>query len=244
MSQIFFLSLISFFASLIDTALGMCYGTLMVPFLLIFDYSPQISVGAVLFSQLIVDILGSITHAKVKNLKKEDLKHAFIVSLPATIFVIGGAFLNIHLSEKITRIYAGAVVLLLGILIMMRIKFKKTSRRLIFISSVAGFNKGFIGGGFGPVIVPGQILLNHNPRSSVAIGDLAEIPVCLVGLLTLIFLGEMKFSSLFLIISFPAAIASFIGPFFTKKTSHQNLEKTVAFLSIFEGATILIKSFS
>ena len=77
MSEILII-LAAFFASVIDTSLGMCYGTILTPSLIIAGYSPTIVVPAVLFSQLVVDIAGGAAHTKVKNFTKRDIKVALL----------------------------------------------------------------------------------------------------------------------------------------------------------------------
>lgn len=104
---------------------------------------------------------------------------------------------------------------ILGLLLIWGKKFKRSPRGLVGISALAGFNKGFMG--FGPVIVSGQVVWNHEVRPSVSIGDIAEIPVCIVGLLSFILLGGLFFMEIYLIVTIPAAIASIIGPFITAK---------------------------
>ena len=236
------LILAAFFAALIDTALGMCYGTILTPILLIAGYPPEIMVPTVLLSQLIVDIGGSTTHTKIKNFTKKDRKIALLVAIPSTILVSLGVFLNISLPAIITKSYIGILITILGILMLLGITFKKTAKKLIFISGIGGFNKGFMGGGFGPVIVSGQIILDHDVRPSVAIGDIAEIPVCIMGLTAFFILGKLSFSPLFIFISIPALIASLIGPYVTLKVGQKNYaKKIIGIVTLGLGSLTLIK---
>ena len=57
-----------------------------------------------------------------------------------------------------------------------------------------------MGGGFGPVVVSGQIALNHDVRPSVSIGDIAEIPVCIAGLLAFALIDNLSFLPIYLIL--------------------------------------------
>jgi len=238
------ISLVAFISALIDTSLGLCYGTILSPILLIAGYSPEVVVPTVLFSQLVVDIGGGLTHTKVKNFTRKDIKAALLVAIPATIFVSLGVFLNVNLPEVITKTYIGLIVTILGLLLLLGIKLRKTSKRLVFISSIAGFNKGFIGGGFGPVVVSGQIVLNHDVRPSVSIGDIAEAPVCVIGLLTFAVLGKLSFLPIYLIVTVPALIASLIGPHITMKIGQKNYaEKIIGAVTLILGVAILLKIF-
>ena len=235
--------LIAFMAALIDTSLGMCYGTILAPILSIAGYSPEVVVPTILFSQLVVDIGGGVTHTKVKNFTRKDIKVALLVAIPATIFVSLGVFLNVNLPKIITKTYIGLIVTILGLLLLLGIKLRKTSKRLLFISSIAGFNKGFMGGGFGPVVVSGQIVLNHDVRPSVSIGDIAEIPVCIAGLLAFAVLGKLSFLPIYLIVTAPALIASLIGPHITMKIGQKNYaEKVIGVVTLILGFITLLKT--
>lgn len=235
--------MVAFIAALIDTSLGMCYGTILAPILLIAGYSPEVAVPTILFSQLIVDIVGGLTHIKVKNFTRRDIKVALLVAIPATIFVSLGVFLNINLPRIITKACVGLIVTVLGLLLLLGVKLRKTSKRLVFISGLAGFNKGFMGGGFGPVVVSGQVVLDHDVRPSVSIGDIAEAPVCIVGLLAFAVLGNLSFLPIYLIVTIPALIASLIGPHITIKISKKYAEKAIGMTTLILGFITILKVF-
>ena len=243
MSEILII-LAAFFASVIDTSLGMCYGTILTPSLIIAGYSPTIVVPAVLLSQLVVDIAGGATHTKVKNFTKRDIKVALLVAIPATTLAGIGAFSNLNLSKIIIKSYIGVLVAILGFLTLYGIRLRKSPKGLVLISSIAGFNKGFMGGGFGPVVVSGQIIFNHDVRPSVAIGDIAEIPVCIVGLLVFAIFAELSFSTIFLIVCIPAMVGSLIGPHLTVRISQKNYaEKIIGVVMLILGVITLMKIF-
>ncbi len=243
MSEIIII-LAAFFAAVIDTSLGMCYGTILTPSLIIAGYSPTIVVPAVLLSQLVVDIAGGATHTKVKNFTKRDIKVALLVAIPATTLAGIGAFSNLNLSKIIIKSYIGVLVAILGFLTLYGIRLRKSPKGLVLISSIAGFNKGFMGGGFGPVVVSGQIIFNHDVRPSVAIGDIAEIPVCIVGLLVFAIFAELSFSAIFLIVCIPAIVGSLIGPHLTVRISQKNYaEKIIGVVMLILGVITLMKNF-
>ncbi len=233
----------AFIAALIDTSLGMCYGTILAPILLIAGYPPGVTVPTILFSQLIVDIAGGLTHVKVKNFTKKDVKTALLVAIPAAVLVPLGVFLNISLPVIVTKTYVGLLVTTLGLLLLLGISFKKrSSSGLLLISGIAGFNKGFIGGGFGPVVVSGQVVFNYNDRSSVSIGDIAEIPVCIVGLLAFALQGKLTFLPIYLAVTIPALIAALIGPHITLAFSRKGLlRRIIGVTTLLLGITTLMK---
>ncbi|HEC82802.1 MAG TPA: sulfite exporter TauE/SafE family protein [Thermoplasmatales archaeon] len=236
--------LVAFFAAIIDTSLGMCYGTILTPSLVIIGYSPSLVVPAVLLSQLVVDIAGGATHTKIKNFTKRDIKVALFVTIPATTLATIGVYSNLNLPKLIIKSYIGTLVSILGFLTLWGIRLRKSPKGLILISSIAGFNKGFMGGGFGPVVVSGQIIFNHSVRSSVAIGDIAEIPVCIIGLLVFAIFKELSFSTIFIIVCIPAIIGSLIGPHLTVKISQKNYaEKIIGGVMLMLGTITLMKSY-
>lgn len=231
-----------FFAALIDTSLGMCYGTVLTPFLVLSGYSPEVVVPAVLLSQLLVDIADGATHAKVKNFTKKDIKTSMFVAIPATALAGVGAFSNTSFPGIITKSYIGILVITLGLITLYGIKLKKSAKGIMLVSSLAGFNKGFMGGGFGPVVVSGQIIFNHDVRPSVAIGDIAEIPVCIMGLLVFAFLTHLSFSTIFIVVCIPALIGSCVGPYIISKVSERNYaEKIVGIVMIILGLFTILK---
>ena len=232
----------AFFAALADTAMGMGYGTILTPILIIFGYPPHIAVPAVLLSQLVVVIIGSAAHTHVKNFTAKDVENALLMSVPATVLVAMGAFLNVKTPGRITEIYIGALVLFLGFVMMSNIRVKKTRRRMLFVSGLGGLNKGFMGGGLGPILVSGQVVLNHDLRSSVAIADISAIPVCAIGLLSFLALGTLYVSTIFLLVTLPALVAAIIGPHLTAAMARkEKSEKIIGVVAIGLGALALIK---
>lgn len=55
-------------------------------------------------------------------------------------------------------------------------------KRIFILGSVAAFNKGVSGGGYGPVVTGGQILSGIKGNNAVGITSLAEGLTCSVGL--------------------------------------------------------------
>ncbi|MBA3064617.1 sulfite exporter TauE/SafE family protein, partial [Candidatus Woesearchaeota archaeon] len=61
------IAIIAFFAEYIDSTLGMGYGTILTPLLLLFGFNPLQVVPAVLLSELITGLLAGFTHHKAGN---------------------------------------------------------------------------------------------------------------------------------------------------------------------------------
>jgi len=235
---------VAFLAAIIDTSLGMCYGTVLTPFLIIYGYSPIVVVPVVLLSQLVVDIAGGATHFKVKNFTRKDMQVAMLVAVPATLLAGIGAFANLSFPKVYTKTYIGILVTLMGIMLLYGFRLRQSKRGLTLISGVAGFNKGFMGGGFGPVVVSGQMIYNHDVRPSIAIGDIAEIPVCIVGLTVFVIFSQLTFETIFVLVCIPAVIGALIGPHITVyigKTGHP--ERFIGSIMFVLGMITLYKVF-
>jgi uncharacterized membrane protein YfcA len=55
-------------------------------------------------------------------------------------------------------------------------------KKIFILGSVAAFNKGISGGGYGPVVTGGQLLSGIKGNNAVGITSLAEGLTCMVGL--------------------------------------------------------------
>jgi len=90
------------------------------------------------------------------------------------------------------ELYIGLLVMSMGILVLIKHKtrVKFSWKRIIGIGALASFNKGISGGGYGPLIVSGQILSGVNSKSSIGITALAEGVTCLVGVLAYFYFAK------------------------------------------------------
>jgi len=231
----------AFILAVVDTSIGMFYGTLLTPLLIVCGYPPQIAVPTVLLSQIFVDFVGSTIHIQVKNVKRRDLRTAIIILVPSTILSGIGAFVNICIPPMWTKLYMTILLAVLGFLLLLGIRLKKSKKKLFLFSILAGFNKGFIGGGFGPVIVSGQIMLNQDVKPSVAIGDLTKVFVCSIGVLVYFeFVKELMYDILFAT-CVPAIIGALVGPHITKKLKGREVSKVFAICLLLLSALMIIK---
>jgi uncharacterized membrane protein YfcA len=199
---------IAFAAEYIDSSLGMGYGTTLVPVLILFGCSPLLLVPAVLLSELCTGLFAAIMHHKSGNVhfdfsrdrnhpvavklgklgyipRSLDSKIALLLGLCSFVGATSSVFVAVHISAAVAGLIIGIVVLAMGILILHRRK-KESSfswRKITVLGTVAAFNKGLSGGGYGPLVTAGQILSGVDTKSSVAITSLAESITCLVGFL-------------------------------------------------------------
>lgn len=183
------LILLAFVCELVDSSLGMGYGTTLTPLLLLIGYEPIEIVPAVLFSECITGIVAGVCHHEFGNVNlhpgSRDLKLVGVL----TGFSLGGVLLAVGLAVTVppwlVKLYIGVLVLGIGLSILKSHRQSVTFswRRIAGLGFLAAFNKGISGGGYGPVVTGGQVLAGVRGRSAVGIASLAEGTASAVGML-------------------------------------------------------------
>jgi len=179
---------LAFVCEFIDSSLGMGYGTILSPILIIMGFDPVIAVSAILLSQAVGGFTASVFHHQFANARfspeSDDLKSVFIISIFGIGATVLAAILALNIPRIIMKTYIGILVLIMGIVLLSNIQFKFTWRKMMGLGIFSAFNKGLSGGGFGPVITAGQIISGQKHKGAIAITTLAEAPICTVGFLT------------------------------------------------------------
>ena len=187
-AKIFLIMPLAFVCEFIDASLGMGYGTSLTPILLLMGFEPLQVVPAVLFSEFVTGIISAFFHHNLRNVnfspKSKDTRVALILSLCSIIGVVGAVILAINLPGKILKLWIGGIVLFMGIFILVTFNRKPrfTWTKITTVGVIASFNKGLSGGGYGPLVMGGQILSGVNVKNAVGITSLAEGLTCLVGI--------------------------------------------------------------
>ncbi len=204
----------AFLCELVDSSLGMGYGTTLTPVLLFMGYEPMQVVPAILFSELITGAFAAFSHHRAGNAffdfrndnehrivkkmgklgylpKSHDSKIAFVLGLCSLLGAVGAAIFAVNL-KSVLKPLIGIIVLSMGILILVKHKSpgKFSWKKVTGLGVTAAFNKGLSGGGYGPLVTSGQILSGVNGKSAVAITSMAESFTCLVGILAYLILGK------------------------------------------------------
>jgi uncharacterized membrane protein YfcA len=203
----------AFLCEYLDSTLGMGYGTILTPVLLIFGFVPLKIVPAVLISELITGLLAAFFHHRegnvnlkpatndvfkirnmlsplgyVENFKKTvplHMKTALLLGVCSIVGTVAAVFVAVRIPKFWLTLYIGLLVLAMGIIILICLKknFKFSWGKIISLGMLASFNKGISGGGYGPVVTSGQILAGMESKSVVGITSLAEALTCLVGVI-------------------------------------------------------------
>lgn len=208
--------LVIFFGFLLeytDKTLGMGYGTVLAPILLIMGFDFFQIMPAILVPQIISGIIVGVLHHKkgnadfkpkstnvlkikekvreygfLKSIKKGlplHLKIAIIFGLSSVIGTVLAVFVAVNISQVYLKTYIGVLVLAMGIL-MFFTRNKKIlfmKKRILAIGFLASFNKGISGGGYGPVVTSGQVLSGLTAKNAIAITSLSEGLTCSTALI-------------------------------------------------------------
>ena len=188
--------LMAFVCELVDSTLGMGYGTTLTPLLLLLGYEPVAIVPAVLLSEFVTGVMAGLFHHEFGNVDLTPGTRDFKISAVLTALSVVGVLLAVGIAVSVPtwviKLYIGLLVLAigLGILTIRKREIAFSWRRVASLGFVAAFNKGISGGGYGPVVTGGQVLAGVRGRSAVGIASLAEGITSAVGVLAYLASGK------------------------------------------------------
>ncbi|OGD12312.1 MAG: hypothetical protein A2Y86_06170, partial [Candidatus Aminicenantes bacterium RBG_13_62_12] len=190
LAQSVVLVLLSFACGYVDSSLGMGYGSTLTPILLLLGYRPLEVVPAIIASQFAAGGIGAWAHHLIGNVDLHPRNRAFRVAcLLASASVLGtgiGAMVAVYLPALYLQAWVGLLVCFIGI-VTLALRRRQTSfswKRIIALGVFAAFNKGSTGGGYGPIVMGGQLLAGVSGKNAVGITTLAESLSCIVGVIT------------------------------------------------------------
>ena len=172
--------LIAFVSEYLDGTLGMGYGTITTPLLLIMGFEPLHVVPAVLLSGVFASLFASWAHHEIGNVKfewgKGYLRIALFLAAFGVIGIVIATQVALSIPQEYISLYIGIVVAVMGVLILLGngIMKKFSWAKIAVLGVVAAFNKGMSGGGYGPLVVSGQIFSGVDSKKAVPITLLAE----------------------------------------------------------------------
>jgi len=261
---------VAFACEYVDSTLGMGYGTALGALLIIFGFNPKQVVFTILFSELLTGLFAGIMHHYVGNvnfkankiidlhdiakigwkdaLKRKftlDLRIAMTIALCGSVGVIIAAVTVFNIPKFYMQMYIGIVVLSMGVLILIlrnrQIRFSWP--RVVALGTVAAFNKGMSGGGYGPLVTAGQILSGVNSRNAIGITSLAEGSTCFFGAMAYLLLAhELPYLDLAPYIIIGALSSVPISAFSVKHINERILKLSIAFTTIVLGALVIIET--
>lgn len=190
------LFLLAFTCEFIDASIGMGYGTILAPLLIIIGFSPVDAVPAILLSQAFGGFTASFFHQQFNNVsyrgKSKDLKSVFIIVGFGVIAAIIAVFIAINIPKTYIKTYIGLLVVFMGAVLLLNKTFTFSWQKMMVIGIFSAFNKALSGGGFGPVVTGGQILSGARPGRAVGVTTLSEGPICIVSFFLYIIMRVIK----------------------------------------------------
>jgi uncharacterized membrane protein YfcA len=229
----------------IDSGLGMMYGTILSPLLIVCGYSPQDVIPCILCSQAIGGAIATLGHHRHGNadfrIGSDDFKIGLAIYLWGMVAVILGTALAIHIPKAWLQGYIGVLVMVMGLVVVFRNCFHFSWRKVMAIGFLSAFNKALSGGGYGPLVSSGLIISGRSGKSAIGTCDFAEAPICLTAFFVW---AAMRHSfpdwSLLLALTGGAAIGGLIGPWALSRVKSDGcVSKIVGVLAFGVGALCL-----
>jgi len=240
---------LAFLCELIDSTLGMGYGTTLTPVLMLFGFGPLAIVPCVLLSELITGITAGLTHHRAGNVNFKrgsiHLKIAMVLAACSVLGATSAVFIAINIPKLWLKTYIGVIVLGMGILILLTLNknYRFSWKKITGIGLIAAFNKGMSGGGYGPVVTGGQILSGISGNNAVGITSLAEGLTCVVGVIVFIVSPETINWGLAPSLIIGAILSVPFSTFIVKKLPTRTLKIAIGVLTLILGLVTLIKVF-
>jgi uncharacterized membrane protein YfcA len=173
-----------------DATIGMGYGTTLSPALLILGFPVKAVVPAALLSQLLANLSVAFFHHQAGNYnfwKDHRARNAGLI-MGGVGLVISAATMAmaVHVRADLLRIGITIMVICIGVFMLLawRLKVQFRMRNIGVLAGIAAFNKAFSGGGYGPLVAGGQVLVGMPVRAAVATTAIAEALVCLAAVVT------------------------------------------------------------
>jgi uncharacterized protein len=253
----------------VDSGIGMGYGTVLTPLLMAFGYNPLEVVPAILLSQAVGGLTATVFHHKHENVDvmprtmnpgtilgalktygivesfrrgfTDDMKKVLAIIVLGVVAAAVGSVLAVHVAPWVLNAYIGAMVTGIGILLLWGRTFQFSWKKLIAVGFFASFNKGFSGGGFGPIATGGQVVITDEHRSSIGRTTLAEAPICIIAFVTYVLQKGFTAYSLLAALCVGAAVGAVWGPMFTKRLSPKWVKLVLGLLLLVLGALMFLK---
>jgi len=231
----------------VDSSLGMMYGTILSPLLLGLGFDPQDVVPALVISQAVGGISASFQHHRFRNASfdwhSKDLKVAAVVFSMGILAVIVGAVIGVKVNKFVLSLYISVLMLVMGIIVFAGVKFRFSWNKIMVLGLVSSFNKALSGGGFGPIITSGQMIVGRSSKRSVGATTMSEVEICIASFVAWWIISQ-RCPSLPLITALcvGAFVGGLIGPYILSRIKNiKLLTKLVAVMAIASGLFALIE---
>lgn len=242
------ITMLGFGLGTVDAAFGMGYGTILTPVLILFGYKTLDIVPAVIISQLVADFLSVFFHHQFKNVnmswKSKDFNVGAILAGFSLVGSVAAVLFALKISPFALNLYIGVLVFIVGVIV---IWFRERQSdfswlRLLFLGSIASFNKGLSGGGYGPIVTAGQVLTGVDPRAAIGITQFAEGVTCIAAVITY-WAAKTRFNwPLSIALSIGVTVSAPLAAFIVHKIPRKGLKIVIGSLTLIMGALLILKT--
>ncbi|MFA5393860.1 MAG: sulfite exporter TauE/SafE family protein [Candidatus Ratteibacteria bacterium] len=239
---------LSFIMESIDSGIGMMYGTLLSPLLIIIGFNPLVVVPSILLSQAIGGFAATFHHHKFKNASfgrgTADIKITALVIGVGVCALLLGVYAGGYIPTFWLKFYIGLLCIVMGTIIMIKRTFKFSWLKIAGLGIISSFNKSFTGGGFGPIMASGQIASGVEEKRAIGITDFAEAPICIISFAAWILINGFNDYTLMVPMCGGAFLGGLTGPYLLSKVKNKKVIKTaVGTLAIVSGIIVMLKLF-
>lgn len=230
-----------------DSSLGMGYGTTLTPLLLLVGYEPMQIVPAVLLSELITGLAAGVFHQRDGNVDflrdRQTRRTVILLTSLSAVGTLLAVWIAVSVSKFWLGIFITAIILAMGVVILLT-RSRQVSYRasgIVAVGTIAAFNKGLSGGGYGPLVTAGQVVSGLPAKHAVAVTSVAESFTCLIGLLGYLAMGK----SIAWELAFPLALGALMSvPMATltiRRISDSTLRGVVGWVTLLLGGIALLR---
>lgn len=247
MFESFYLIVFAMVMGFVDSALGMMYGTVLSPLLILIGYDVKSVVPAILISQAACCFVASYRHHHLKNANFQtgttDYRVTTILIWSGVFACIIGVFISVSISPKILNTYIAVLVTVIALMILSGKSLIMTSKKIYILGFISAFNKALSGGGFGPLVAGGQLVFkDRSEKGAIGSAVFAAASICLLSFLLWLLLNGMPSISLMVPLCVGSVVGGFFGPMALSKIgSKEILKKILGFLILIEGLCIIYK---
>jgi uncharacterized membrane protein YfcA len=245
------LALLAFTCEFVDSSLGMGYGTTLTPILLLLGYDLKLIVPVVLLSEFVTGLTAGGFHHVLGNanfkLRSRDSKVVAVLGGAGIFGALGAVGFLTWVPRYYAKLYFGLMITAMGIIILLRRngRYRFSWAKLVGLGLISSFNKGMSGGGYGPLVVGGQVLSGCEAKAAVGCTSLAESFVCLVALIGFAVTGAFPVTALAIPIVLGALLSAPCAASMTRYLdSKVDLKQVVGFVVLLLGFLCLYKVFA
>lgn len=236
--------LIGFCAQLVDSALGMAFGSLSSSLLLSIGFPAQSLSVTVHMAEIFGSSASAISHWRMGNLDKTLLKK---LALPALAGAVLGALLVTWFNNDFLYPLMGLYFTVIGSVIIIKALKPKIIRTIKTHREILGFIGGFLdafgGAGWGEFVSSGLLLRGYDTRT--AIGSIVTVEFIIAVAVSVVFFSTVGITSWPAIIALAlgAIAAAPLGAYICRKAPSLPLTLGVGFLIAAIGAKTILQSF-